>query len=131
MPKRTGTKGISVKSKKMKGRLLQQWVRDQVINRLKPFGILPEDVKSNPMGSQGEDVLLSPFARGFFPYSTECKSHSSMAVYNWYEQSCKNAGKHEPLLVVKADRKKPLVVVDAEHFFDLVETALKSEEHNA
>lgn len=101
---------------KAKGRRLQQWTRDKILEALKAKGVLPEDVKSTPMGTQGEDVQLSPYARGLFPFSIECKSHKSMAVYSWYEQAQANSKVHQPLLVIKADRKKPLVVVDAEWF---------------
>jgi hypothetical protein len=40
-------------------------------------------------------------------------------VYNYYEQA-KTHGNHEPVAVVKQNGKKPLVVVDAEVFFDLI-----------
>jgi hypothetical protein len=72
------------------------------------------------MGANGEDVLLSPSARKLFPYSIECKNLFRIAVYALYDQARSNAGKHEPLLVIKQDRRNPLVVVDAEHFFHLV-----------
>ena len=41
--------------------------------------------------------------------------------YLWeaYEQSISNAGNLEPLVVVKINNKKPLVVLDAEYFIKL------------
>lgn len=81
-----------------------------------------DDVRSNPMGSQGEDILLSTRARELVPLSIECKSRATIAVYNWYDQSSTNCPKgSEPLVVLKADRKKPLAMVDAEYFFELME----------
>jgi len=111
---------ISVASRKMKGRLLQQLVRDKIIQMLKPWGILPEDVKSTSMGVSGTDIQLSPLAKSFLPVSTECKSHKSMAIYKLYEQA-KTAAKtdEEPLLVVKANHKKPLAVVDLDYYIKL------------
>lgn len=107
---------MKTQSKKQKGRILQQWVRDYI---LKSFPILePDDVKSTSMGAGGEDVLLSPAARRYFPYSVECKSLASIAVYKYYEQCKANAGEYEPLVVIKANRKKPLVLLDAEYFFN-------------
>ena len=71
------------------------------------------------MGAQGEDVQLSPAARKAFPYQIECKAKARAQVYTWYEQA-KSHGDHEPLVFIKQDRKRPLVVVDAEHFTRLI-----------
>lgn len=79
-----------------------------------------DDVKSTAMGQGGEDVQLSPAARKLFPYSVECKRHASFAVYGPYEQAEANSGDYEALLVIQGDRKKPLVLVDLDHFIKLV-----------
>lgn len=110
---------MKTSSAKSKGRKFQQWCRDLIIQTLKPFGVEPEDVKSTSMGAQGEDVQLSPFARSLWDASIECKSHKSMAVYKWYEQATSH-GESEPVLFIKANHKKPLVVVDANHYMELV-----------
>ena len=74
------------------------------------------------MGAGGEDVQLSPAARKLFPYSIECKAYKTFAIYKLMDQAIENCpNKAEPLVVLKADRKKPLVVMDAEHFFSLHE----------
>lgn len=109
---------ISPQSAKAKGRRLQQWVRDEILKRFK--SLTQDDVRSTSMGAGGEDVQLSSAARKQFPYSVECKSKKSIAIYGLYEQAAANSGSHEPLLIVKADRKKALAIVDAEHFFDLI-----------
>lgn len=72
------------------------------------------------MGAQGEDVQLSPAARRLFPYQIECKAKARAQVYTWYEQA-KSHGNHEPLVFIKQDRKRPLVVVDAEHFVKIIQ----------
>lgn len=111
---------MKTQSAKAKGRKLQQWVRDKIIHYFGKFGVDPEDVKSTSMGAGGEDIQLSPFARAMFPYSIECKSHKSMAVYKLYDQAVEN--KHrlaEPLLIIKVNNRKPLAVVDAEWFIEL------------
>lgn len=109
------TKGISVAAKKQKGRNLQKWVRDKILALLP--SLEPDDVKSTSMGAGGEDVQLSPAARKKIPISVECKSRKSVAIYKDYQQAIDNAPKGmEPVVVIKADRKKPLVVVDAEFF---------------
>jgi hypothetical protein len=69
------------------------------------------------MGAGGEDVQLSPAARKLIPYSIECKSRKSIAVYSYMDQAKDNSPSGaEPLVVVKADRKDPLVIIDADYF---------------
>ena len=105
-------------SGKAKARKLQQMVRDKI---LEAFPMLePDDCKSTSMGAGGEDVQLSPAARRLFPYSVECKARASISVYAWYQQAKTNAPKGmEPLLVIKQNYGKPLVVVDLEHYMEL------------
>lgn len=112
---------ITTQSAKQKGRLTQQAVCKAILSRFPDLE--PDDCKSTAMGSSGEDVQLSPFARKQIPISVECKARKGIAIYDWYDQAkvnCKDG--LEPVLVVKADRKKPLVCVDADYFFDLMRT---------
>ena len=104
-------------SAKAKGRNLQKWVVEQLQKRFPQ--LRPGDLVSTSMGAGGEDIKLSPAARDAIPYQFECKSLAKVAVYNYYEQA-KTHGSHEPVAVVKQNGKKPLVVVDAETFFDLI-----------
>jgi hypothetical protein len=106
-------------SAKEKGRTLQKWVRDRILDLFKGL-LAPDDVRSTSSGSNGEDILLSSAARALIPFSVECKNLQAIAAYKWYEQAKGNSGKHEPLLVMKANRKKPLAVLDAEYFFGMV-----------
>jgi hypothetical protein len=104
-------------SSKAKGRSLQQWVRDLI---LKSFSSLEkDDVRSTSMGADGEDVQLSPAARKLVPYQIECKNKARSQIHTYYDQACTH-GKHEPLVIVKQDRKKPLAILDAETFFKLL-----------
>ena len=104
-------------SAKQKGRLLQQKVRDVLLATFPELE--PDDVKSTSMGAGGEDVQLSPAARKLFPFTVECKSLAAVGVYKFYEQA-KTHGKGEPLVVVKQNGDKPLVVVDLDYFMTLV-----------
>jgi hypothetical protein len=108
-------------SAKAKGRVFQQWVRDQIITK---FGLETDDVRSISMGAQGEDILLSPTARRRCPISVECKSRDRIAVYGYYEQAQANAkGQGEAVVFIKQNRASPLVVVDAVYFLDLLRRA--------
>ena len=100
-------------SAKAKGRRLQQQFRDLLIEEL---GIHPEDIESRSMGAGGEDLIMARAAREKFPYSIECKNVEKLNVYEAYAQAEANSGDHEPILFMKKNRKKPLVVVDAEWF---------------
>lgn len=71
------------------------------------------------MGAQGEDIQLSTRARELVPFQIETKAYASFAIYKHYEQAGEH-GEHEPLLVIKGNHKKPLVVLDAEKFFNLL-----------
>ena len=72
------------------------------------------------MGRPGEDVQLSDKAKKIFPYSIECKNQERMK-YLWeaYEQAISNSKNLEPLVIIKINKKKPLVVIDAEYFIKL------------
>ena len=109
---------MKTSSCKAKGRNLQKWVRDLILESFP--SLEADDVRSTSMGAGGEDVQLSPAARKLFPYSVECKSVEKLNVWAAYEQAEANSGEHEPLLVMKKNRKKPLVVIDAEAFVKLL-----------
>ena len=104
---------MKTQSAKAKGRKLQQWVRDQLIEQL---DVHPEDIESRSMGAGGEDLIMARAARQKFPFSIECKNQEKLNVYEAYAQACANSGDHEPILFMKKNRKKPLVVLDAEWF---------------
>lgn len=108
-------------SAKNKGRVLQKWMRDLILETFTDLEM--DDVRSTSSGCGGEDLQLSPAARRSFPYSVEAKNCERLNVWAAYEQAAANSGKHEPLLVMKKNRKKPLVVLDAEAFMELVKKA--------
>jgi hypothetical protein len=107
---------MKTSSAKAKGRRFQQWVRDQLIEKL---NVHPEDVESRSMGAGGEDLIMARAARLKFPYSIECKNQESLNVWKSYEQAESNSGKYEPVVFIKRNNQKPLVVVDAEYFVRL------------
>ena len=76
----------------------------------------PEDIESRSMGAGGEDLIMARDARQKFPYSIECKNVEKLNVWDAYQQAIENSGDYEPILVMKKNGKKPLVVLDAEKF---------------
>jgi len=107
---------MKTSSAKQKGRKLQQWMRDILIQKL---GVHPEDIESRSMGSQGEDLIMARAAREKFPLSIECKNQESVNVWKSYEQASENSGEYEPIVVIKRNQSKPLVVIDAEYFVSM------------
>ena len=103
-------------SAKAKGRKLQQWVRTQLIEELE---IHEEDIESRSMGAGGEDLVMARAAREKFDYSIECKNVEKLNVWNAYEQEKVNAKNHEPIVIMKKNNRKPLVVLDAEFFIKM------------
>ena len=100
-------------SAKAKGRRLQQQFRELLIEEL---GIHPEDIESRSMGAGGEDLIMARAAREKFPYSIECKNVEKLNVWEAYKQAEENSKDYEPVVVMKKNNHKTLVVHDAEHF---------------
>ena len=107
---------MKTQSAKAKGRRLQQWFRDQLIEKLE---VHPEDVESRSMGAGGEDLIMARAARKKFPYSVECKNQEKLNVWESYSQAVDNCNNYEPVVVIKRNNHKALVVVDAEYFVGL------------
>jgi hypothetical protein len=108
---------MRTQSAKGKGRRLQQWVVQKLIET---FEIHPEDIKSCSMGAGGEDVVMARAAREKFPFSVECKNVEKLNVWDAYDQAKANCNGYEPIVVMKKNHKKPLVVIDAEYFIEMV-----------
>lgn len=109
-------------SAKAKGRLLQQWVC-QKISDLTGFSWGKDSlIASREGGHSGTDVRLIGAAQEAFPYSVECKAHEVWSVSAWIEQAKKNQVKGTDwLLIAKKRHQKPVVIMDAERFFELLQ----------
>ena len=114
---------MKTQSAKAKGRNLQKWVVNKLIET---FDIHPEDIKSCSMGAGGEEVVMARAARERFPFSVECKNVEKLNVWDAYEQAKANSNGYEPIVVMKKNHKKPLVVLDAEHFIEMVKDNVKN-----
>ena len=104
---------MKTQSAKAKGRRLQQWMRDTLVEEL---NIHPEDIESRSMGAGGEDLIMARAAREAFSYSIECKNVEKLNVWDAYDQAKVNSKNYEPIVVMKKNGKRPLVVIDAEYF---------------
>ncbi len=97
-------------SRKAKGRVFQQQLREDLITHL---GINPDDILSTAMGQGGCDLYLSPAARARFPFGVEAKRCESLAIPQWWRQCEGNASKVGliPLLVFRRNHEDALVVL--------------------
>ena len=107
---------MKTQSAKAKGRKLQQWMRNLLIEKL---DIHPEDIESRSMGAGGEDLIMARAAREKFPLSVECKNQEKVNVWESYKQAEDNSKDYEPVVVIKRNNSKPLVLVDAEYFVSM------------
>lgn len=106
-------------SAKAKGRSFQQAIRDRLLSAFPALD--PSDILSTSMGSQGSDLKLSAAAKVILPYAFECKARkSAKGLYDWMSQARSGGPTLTPIVVLKADREKPLVLITFDHFIDLI-----------
>ena len=108
---------MKTQSAKAKGRRLQQWIRDQLIEKLE---VHPEDVESRSMGAGGEDLIMARAAREKFPYSIECKNQEKLNIWESLKQAEENSGDYPPILIFKRNRSKTYVTLELEEFLKLI-----------
>lgn len=110
------------RSRKNKGKRLQNWVCERLSQLLGvPWG---KDclIASREMGQTGCDIRLIGRAKDLVPFDFECKNQETWKLPEYIEQAKSNQGsKRDWLLVLKKNRFEPIVVMDAEVFFKLME----------
>jgi hypothetical protein len=115
---------IKTQSAKGKGRRLQNFVRDLILDRFPWLG--EGDIESRSMGSSGVDVVMSPLARKTLPVSLECKKTKKTPSRAELEQSRSNAyGTTIPGVVWcphGCGHKKSMVMFDLNDFLDWYES---------
>jgi len=92
-----------------------------VVNKLLDYSeyLEQDDIKGAIMGEQGMDVKLSPAAFKVYPFKIECKNQERFkGIYSIYSQAEGHKGKGEPIIVLKMNRQKPLVMMDLDFFLD-------------
>lgn len=115
-------KRIKTSSAKAKGRDLQKWVCKKISELTGQEWGKDCEIESRPMGQSGVDVRLGPSVRHLFPFSVECKRQENWSVPSWIEQAKSNcASHHDWLLFMRRNRTEPIVAMDAEAFFRLLE----------
>ena len=124
-PKRKHRQKISRRAGKEKGKSLQRWACKQV-SQLTGFKWGPPGtdlpIEPRAMGQSGADVRLEPAVQALFPYAVECKAQETWSVPAWIRQTKANCREDlHWLLIAKRNHHPPVVIVDAEHFFTLLQ----------
>lgn len=98
-------------------------VQKEVVKKLhQTFSDLQEDdVRNLSMGATGEDILLSPLARKYFPFSVEVKYRASWSILQHMDQARGHNTKYPPIVVFRKARDKLYCVLE----FDELLTLLK------
>ena len=99
--------------------LFQKWIKDELLEHL---GIDKDEIRVTVGSENGADVqLITKRAQAQFPFSIECKRQEGYAkIYKDYEQACNHKHPGTPIVVLKSNRKSPLVVMSWEDFVQLV-----------
>ena len=106
------------RSGKAKGKLLEKLI---VAKIKEVFSFDEEDIRCTIGQERGHDIKLSRRARVKFPYAIEAKNRENFTgIYTAYAQAEQNAENLIPLLVIKSNRQKPLVILDFDYFLTLV-----------
>ena len=110
------------KSRKAKGRILQNLVRDKILKLFPALG--KDDIRACLMSEPRADIkLMSLMARKLMPYEIETKNREEYKTLYKHYRHAKGHGNLEPMLVVKMNREDPLAVIDLDHFFQLLSRA--------
>ena len=113
---------MKTSSAKAKGRRLQNWVGEKA-SKLTGLPCGPDcPIEPRQMGQNGVDIRLDREARSAFPWSVECKNQETWSIGSWIDQAQTNTYEGTDwLLVLSKNRTQPVVVLDAEVFFSLLE----------
>ena len=117
-------------SAKGKGRRLQNFLRDKLYTYFP--SLRNGDIKTAIMGESGEDIILSPTAKDFIPYSFECKNQERLNIWESLNQAEGNSDDRVPVLIFKRNRTKTYAAIELESFLELIgETDDRTKEWNS
>jgi len=120
---------MKTQSRKNKGRIFQQ----HVAKKVREFFNLPEDdVVSRPLGSGGEDLMLSNRARKILPVSWECKAWKEFPNLAALRQAESNARGYTPVVCWKPHRARyedSIVYLKLNDFLELIKRKIDEKEN--
>ena len=113
---------ITTKSAKAKGRRFQQWIAQKIAYVTGCTYGKDQEIESREMGQSGVDVKLYGRARMLFNFAVEAKAQEKWSIHEWIKQAKANGKSYGApwLLFCKRNRENPVVVMDAEYFFEMI-----------
>lgn len=109
---------ILTSSSKAKGHALEKLVAKRVIEA---FNLTTDDVRISVGAETGADVKLSNKAKSICGLSIECKRRAKFdTIYKFYTQATKHYPELIPLVVIKADYKEPLAIINLDHLLTIL-----------
>ena len=107
-------------TRKAKGRKLQQ----DIVKLIKEtFSFLhEEDIISAPMGTNGEDIILSHEAAEWFPFSVEAKNTERLDIWKALAQAEAETRARTPVVIFKRNRTSPYLVISFKQFLLILDT---------
>lgn len=107
------------RSRKAKGRKLQQEIREFLLENFK--SLEPDDVKCAIMGESGVDLHLSPAARKIIPLSIEAKNQEKLNIWSALDQAVSNAKEGTaPAVVFRRNRSDTYIALKFDVIIDLL-----------
>jgi hypothetical protein len=104
--------GITPQSAKGKGRRFQQKIMRWLCKVFSDDLVLEEDIRSTPMGSPGDDLLMSPRAFELIPFNFECKNVESLSIWAALRQAWDRLHPtRHPIVVAGKNRTEPFAVL--------------------
>ncbi len=106
-------------SAKAKGRRLCAALKEEL---LKILPLEPDDLQVTSSGAGGEDLKLSPRARGILPFVFEAKNQEALNIWAAFKQAESHWEKHHtkedlyPALVFKRNHSEMMIAMTLEDF---------------
>jgi hypothetical protein len=122
---RRGGNVVTTKSRKAKGRSLQQTIRNSLREIGVQYGLVDDDIESRGMGQNGVDIILTPAAKKVFgDLAIEAKNHQQINLTSTFWQHAPRYPKAVNLLVSKKNRTLPLVTMTLSDYLDMLRKLL-------
>jgi hypothetical protein len=110
--KKPRKKGLKPQSAKGKGRRFQQKTMRLLCDLFKDELVLNEDIRSTPMGSPGDDLLMSPRAFELIPFNFECKNVENLSIWAALRQAwARLHPTRHPIVAAAKNHTEPVAVV--------------------
>ena len=113
---------MKIRSAKGKGKRLQNMIAER-ISELTGLPCGPDcPIESRQASQNGADIRLDMEARKLFPFTIECKNTETWSLPSAIKQAKANQYPHtEWMVVLSKNRHRPIVCLDAEVFFQILE----------